>query len=82
MNIPQYKTTRVNLSEYEKYLHFVEVIDSYKFYSDGKNGRFELRILFTRLKMDSHMNNFNLGFGVWDKIGKDSTRIFKIVSGC
>ena len=66
MSIPKYTTTWVDPDEYHGYNEFVDILDSCKFYSKGKNGEFELRLLITRLKHDPEGDIFNLGFGVWD----------------
>lgn len=68
MSFPKYETTWVNPEDYRGYTEFVDILDSCKFYSNGKNGKFELRLVITRLKDDDGENNvFNLGFGVWDE---------------
>lgn len=67
MSLQKYQTTRVNPEEYTGYFTFVDILDSCKFYSIGKNGEFELRLLITGLKGDTDENVFNLVFGVWDR---------------
>jgi hypothetical protein len=67
MNVSTYDTVRVSQADYYGYLEFVDIFDPCKFYSRGKNGKFEIRIMITRLKHDREGNLFNLGFGVWDK---------------
>jgi hypothetical protein len=67
MNVSTYDTAWVSQTDYHGYLEFVDIFDSCKFYSKGKNGKFELRIMITRLKHDREGNLFNLGFGVWDE---------------
>lgn len=41
--------------------------DSYRFYSEGPNGKFELRIVFSPLVQDF----YNLGFGVYNALTDD-----------
>ena len=71
MTVPEYKIHSVELEEYKNYLDYVDILDSCKFYSIGKSGSFELRMLITRQKGSSNMNDFNLGFGVWNDEIKD-----------
>jgi len=71
MTVPQYKIHSVELEEYKNYLDYVDILDSCKFYSIGKSGNFELRMLITREKGSANMNDFNLGFGVWNDEIKD-----------
>lgn len=67
MSIPKYTTTWVDPDEYRSYREYLDILDSCKFYSKGKNGEFELRLLITRFKHDPNEDIFDLGFGVWDE---------------
>jgi hypothetical protein len=71
MKVPQYKIHSVGLEEYRDYLNYVDILDSCKFYSIGKSGNFELRMLITRAKGDSGFKDLNLGFGVWNEETRD-----------
>ncbi|TDE08660.1 DUF6934 family protein [Dyadobacter psychrotolerans] len=71
MTVPQYKIHSVGLEEYKYYLNYVDVLDSCKFYSSGKSGDFELRMLITREKGGLSIKDLNLGFGVWNEETKD-----------
>ncbi|WP_051664127.1 DUF6934 family protein [Dyadobacter crusticola] len=39
---------------------------TFKFYSKGPRGRFELRVIFTRELYEGHHELYNLAFGCWD----------------
>lgn len=67
MSVAKYESTCVDPQEYTEYLKFVDIFDSRRFYSHGKNGTFELRTIITRLKSAWDTDVFNLSFGVWDK---------------
>lgn len=71
MKVPQYKIHSVGLEEYKDYLNYVDILDSCKFYSSGKSGDFELRMLITREKGSLDVKDLNLGFGVWNNDTKD-----------
>lgn len=71
MKVPQYKIHSVGLEEYKDYLNYVDILDSCKFYSSGKNGNFELRMLITREKGSLGFKDLNLGFGVWNEETRD-----------
>ena len=71
MKVPQYKIHSVGLEEYKDYLNYVDILDSCKFYSSGKSGDFELRMLITREKGSLEVKDLNLGFGVWNNDTKD-----------
>jgi len=71
MKGPQYKIHSVGLEEYKDYLNYVDILDSCKFYSSGKSGDFELRMLITREKGGSGFKDLNLGFGVWNEEIRD-----------
>lgn len=71
MTVPQYKIHSVGLEEYKDYLNYVDILDSCKFYSSGKSGDFELRMLITRKKGSLDIKGLNLGFGVWNEETRD-----------
>ncbi|CAG5072519.1 hypothetical protein DYBT9623_04180 [Dyadobacter sp. CECT 9623] len=67
MAVARYDTTPVDSREYTGYSEFVDILDLRKFYSQGRNGKFELRIIVTRSKGNWDLDLFNIGFGVWDE---------------
>ncbi|MCF0040457.1 DUF6934 family protein [Dyadobacter fanqingshengii] len=68
MSVSSYDTIRVSADAYGDSFAGIEILDSHKFYSEGKNGKFELRTFITRVKDDPEKGLFNLGFGAWDEV--------------
>lgn len=71
MKITHYQTYRVNPDDFKKYCRFLEIAYACKFYSMGKNGKFELRILISRYRDSLDPNSFYLAFGAWNELSQD-----------
>jgi len=67
MSVSSYDTVRINADAYSDSFAGIDILDSRKFYSEGKNGKFELRTFITREKKDPQEGLFNFGFGAWDE---------------
>ena len=66
MSVSTYDTEKVSTEDYNDTMSAIDILDSRRFFSDGSNGRFELRTFITRVKYDSQQDLFNIGFGIWD----------------
>jgi hypothetical protein len=66
MSVSTYDTEFLGAEAYGDSMSGIEVFDSRRFFSDGPNGRFELRTYITRVSNDPRQDLFNIGFGVWD----------------
>lgn len=83
MLIELYTTHYLTPDQYKDCNFFdqIDILDSYKFYSSGINGLFELRIIITKRKGDPHQHRYNLGFGKWDSANLDIDDLFKTKNG-
>lgn len=66
MGVSTYDTEAIGAEDYIDAMSGIDILDCRRFFSEGKNGRFELRTFITRVKDDSRQDLFNIGFGVWD----------------
>ena len=66
MSVSTYDTEKVSTEDYNDTMSAIDILDSRRFFSEGSNGKFELRTFITRVKYDSQQDLFNIGFGVWD----------------
>ena len=71
MKLISYPTTAIDINDFANFADLFEIVDSCKFFSTGKNGDFELRILIARNKTDLRTNQYSLGFGVWNPTLRD-----------
>jgi hypothetical protein len=67
MSVSIYDTEMVSAEDYNDSMSGIDILDSRRFFSEGPNGRFELRTFITRVKHDPRQELFNVGFGVWDQ---------------
>jgi hypothetical protein len=67
MSVSTYDTEFLSAEKYGESMSGIEVLDSRRFFSEGPNGRFELRTFITRIESDPRQKLFNVGFGVWDQ---------------
>jgi hypothetical protein len=67
MSVLTYETEKVSAEDYDATMPGIDILDSRRFFSEGPNGRFELRTFITRVKNDPRKELFNVGFGVWDR---------------
>ncbi|WAC14793.1 DUF6934 family protein [Dyadobacter pollutisoli] len=67
MSVSTYDTEKINTEDYIDTVPGIDIMDSRRFFSEGRNGRFELRAFITRIRHDSRRELFNIGFGVWDQ---------------
>lgn len=65
MSVLTYETEKVSAEAYGDNMPGVDILDSRRFFSEGPNGKFELRTFITRVKDDPRQDLFNVGFGVW-----------------
>lgn len=68
MSVSAYDTAPISVDTYIDIMSGIEIFDSHRFFSEGSNGRFELRTFITRVGRNSRQNLFNVGFGVWDDV--------------
>ncbi|QRR02062.1 DUF6934 family protein [Dyadobacter sandarakinus] len=71
MTLHKYPVTIVDPREYPEHFNLIDVLGAWKFCSEGRNGRFELRVLITRSKQQVNKARCNLGFGVFKDEGID-----------
>lgn len=81
MSVSTYDTINVSADAYHELYAGIEVLDSRKFYSEGKSGKFELRTFITITKNDLLNGLPNLGFGVWDEENQTINDQFRVNNG-
>lgn len=66
MSVSAYDTEQVIIDTYKDTMYGIDILDARRFFSEGPNGRFELRSFITTTKNDQTKQLLNVGFGVWD----------------
>ncbi|TLV03201.1 DUF6934 family protein [Dyadobacter luticola] len=81
MKSTHYPTFPLGADDFIRYRHFIHIAHACKFFSEGKNGRFEMRVLISRHKHSEELDSYNLAFGVWDEECQDLDDMIEIKNG-
>ncbi|TLV01506.1 DUF6934 family protein [Dyadobacter luticola] len=67
MSVSTYDAEVIDAGSYKDNMPGIEIFDSRRFFSEGPNGRFELRTFIAKVETNSRQDLFNVGFGVWSE---------------